>query len=85
MKATITSKGQITIPVGIRNKFQLKPGDVLEFDEGASFVKATKRITHEGWDRFGQQWNDPWPDDTPAEVLEELRGPVDLPPKRRIR
>ena len=33
MKATLTSKGQITIPVKIRKKLGLEPGQVLEFDE----------------------------------------------------
>jgi AbrB family looped-hinge helix DNA binding protein len=40
MKATITSKGQITIPVGIRVRLGLKTGQVLEFDETSPFVKA---------------------------------------------
>ena len=33
MKATVTSKGQITIPQAIRQKLKLQPGTVLEFDE----------------------------------------------------
>ena len=31
MRSTLTSKGQITLPVEIRNKFQLNPGDEIEF------------------------------------------------------
>ena len=31
MKSTITSKGQITIPIKIRRKLNLKPGQVLEW------------------------------------------------------
>ena len=42
MKSTITSKGQITIPIKIRRKLNLKPGQALEFDEKASYLKATK-------------------------------------------
>lgn len=30
-KATITSKGQITLPVGIRRQMGLREGDILEF------------------------------------------------------
>ena len=33
MKASITSKGQLTIPKSIRDRMGLKAGDVLEFDE----------------------------------------------------
>jgi antitoxin PrlF len=32
--ATLTSKGQITIPVSIRNRLGLKPGDQIDFVPG---------------------------------------------------
>ncbi len=31
MQATITSKGQVTLPKAIRERFQLEPGDRIEF------------------------------------------------------
>ena len=31
MKSTVTTKGQINIPIEIRNKFHLKSGDEIEF------------------------------------------------------
>ena len=40
MKATLTSKGQITIPTAIRRRLGLKPGQVLEFDENTPFLLA---------------------------------------------
>lgn len=40
MKATLTSKGQITIPTAIRRRLGLKPGQVLEFDEEAPYLLA---------------------------------------------
>jgi len=40
MKATLTSKGQITIPAGIRARLGLTAGQVLEFDETAPYLKA---------------------------------------------
>jgi AbrB family looped-hinge helix DNA binding protein len=40
MKANLTSKGQITIPILIRRKLGLKSGQVLDFDETAPFLKA---------------------------------------------
>ena len=42
MKATVTSKGQITIPAAIRHKLGLTTGAVLNFDEQADHLKATK-------------------------------------------
>ena len=31
MRSTVTTKGQITIPIEIRNKFHLNSGDEIEF------------------------------------------------------
>ncbi len=78
MKATITSKGQITLPVAIRRRLGLEPGDVLEFDETAPFLKATKPFELDrmrstigrGAKRATR---------TSKEWIEELRGPVELP------
>jgi antitoxin PrlF len=33
--ATLTSKGQITLPAGLRHKWGIKAGDAVEFFEGA--------------------------------------------------
>ncbi len=41
MKATLTSKGQITIPAPIRRRLGLEPGQVLEFDETTPYLLAT--------------------------------------------
>jgi antitoxin PrlF len=40
-RATITSKGQITLPKEVRDRHNLKPGDVVEFVErnGETVVK----------------------------------------------
>lgn len=79
MQATLTSKGQITIPVQIRNRLHLKPGDVLEFDETAPFLKATRAIPAGAWEQFGKTAADPWQGMSVHEIMDELRGPVELP------
>lgn len=81
MQATLSSKGQITIPAEIRAKFHLKTGDVLEFDETAPFLKATKTISPDAWQHFSKEWTDPWPKLGAEAALEALRGPVELPPE----
>jgi len=50
MKATITTKDQITIPQVIRKRLNLRPGDVLEFDESASVLLAHRVIEPEEWE-----------------------------------
>jgi AbrB family looped-hinge helix DNA binding protein len=41
MRATLTSKGQITIPSKIRERLGLKPGQILDFDEDVPYLKVT--------------------------------------------
>lgn len=83
MKATLTSKGQITIPIKVRKRLMLKPGDVLDFDEEAPFLKATKSIPSEAWESVAGDWKDPYPEMDVVETLDELRGPVELPESSR--
>ncbi len=82
MKATVTSKGQITIPVKIRRRLKLEPGQVLEFDEEAPFLKAT-RVFDPG-DMYGVigACRDSELRVSSAEWLNETRGPVEMPPKK---
>jgi AbrB family looped-hinge helix DNA binding protein len=45
LKATLTSKGQITVPVELRRRWDLKAGDQLDFTlEDDSRVVLRKRI-----------------------------------------
>ena len=41
MIATITTKGQVTIPAEVRERLGLRAGQKLDFDVNAPFVKAT--------------------------------------------
>jgi AbrB family looped-hinge helix DNA binding protein len=85
MKATVTSKGQITIPLAIRRRLKLNTGTILEFDEAADYLKAVKCVDPErmrsaiglGKSELAGQSASAW--------LDELRGPVELPPGKRGR
>ena len=43
-KATITSKGQITIPAGVRRSMGLKPGEGVAFFEGEDGEFVLRRV-----------------------------------------
>ncbi len=83
MKATVTSKGQITIPLPIRRKLRLHKGTVLEFDETADHLKATRHIDPERMRAVIGIAKKELSGRSVAEWLDELRGPVQLPRKRR--
>lgn len=81
MKATMTSKGQVTIPAAIREKLGLTAGTVLNFDERADHLKATKEIDLNRMRSVIGMLAKPLARKTAAAWLEELRGPVELPPE----
>lgn len=78
MKATLTSKGQITIPAKIRRKLGLRAGQVLDFDEAAPYLKAILVFDEDAMravlgcaKRPTSMKSDEW--------LDETRGRVELP------
>lgn len=80
MKATLTSKGQITIPRAIRRRLGLEPGQILEFDEEAPYLRAVPVFDEEAMralvgcarGKLGMT-SDEWLDETrsPADEEEE--------------
>jgi len=82
MKAKITSKGQITIPARVRRKLSLKPGQVLEFDENAPFLKAVKVFDPQAmYETIGCCRETTAVAESAEEWLEATRGPVQLAKK----
>ena len=80
---TITSKGQITIPISLRQKFHLNVGDQLEFDEDAPVLTARRVVNRDEWGRTLADWQEsatrslqghPWADQTSASIIDDLRG-----------
>jgi AbrB family looped-hinge helix DNA binding protein len=78
MKSTLTSKGQITIPLPIRLKLGLKAGQCLDFDESTPYLKASLVVDEEAMravigcakGRLGK---------TSTQWLDETRGASSLP------
>lgn len=80
---TITSKGQITIPISLRQKFHLNAGDKLEFDENAPFLTARRAVDADEWRRTMVDWQQsashaleghPWADQPSSSIIDDLRG-----------
>jgi AbrB family looped-hinge helix DNA binding protein len=44
MTVTISSRGQITLPLRLRQRFYLSVGDQLELDESASVLTARRVV-----------------------------------------
>ncbi len=82
VRAKVTSKGQVTIPVSIRKRLGLKPGDHLRFEPGKDGI----RLVHdedvdvfEKWRGIGTGF--PIPGNTRKALVDyfrEFRGHDDL-------
>ena len=72
--AKITTKGQVTIPLAIRQRLGVGPGDEIEFQETGEGVLVTKRVAGSPFEKYvgylkkkrGQH---------PDRILKELRDP----------
>ncbi len=86
MKATLSSKGQITIPLVLGNRLNLKIGDQLEFEAKAPILTTKRVIDREQWKRAFAEWGDsvtksleghPWQKMSSSELLDDMRGEVE--------
>ena len=81
----MTSKGQITIPMRIRRKLKLETGTVLQFDERADYLKARKSVDRARMQSVIGIGKKELAGKSAREWLEELRGPVELPRRKRCK
>ena len=74
MKATVSEKGQVTIPKALRERLGIRAGEVLEFEEHGGRLVARKVLERDGIDavygilKLGQSTD---------ELMNELRGEPD--------
>ena len=83
MIATLSSKGQITIPLALRQGLNLKSGDRIEFDETAPVLTARRVVDRADWETTWAAWkksagktlaDHPWAQQSAAGVVDDLRG-----------
>ena len=80
MKSTISSKGQVTVPVEVRDKLGLTPGTEVEFELRRNGVLLRKGGgARHPVDRVFGLLSLPAPVD---EILVEMRGPARLPAEK---
>jgi AbrB family looped-hinge helix DNA binding protein len=75
MRSTVSEKGQVTIPKVLRERLGIRPGQVLEFEEEAGRLVGRKVTVRDPVDAV---WGTLKLDRSVDELIEELRGPVDL-------
>ena len=73
MRSTISSKGQITVPVEVRERLGLIPGTPVEFELREEGVLLRKGIS--GSHPVDKVWATLRLDRSVDEILDEMRGP----------
>lgn len=71
MKATVSEKGQVTIPKAIRTRLGIRPGSVLEFEAQGGRLVARKAIQR---DAFDEVYGTLKMDESVDEFIERIRG-----------
>jgi AbrB family looped-hinge helix DNA binding protein len=80
MKGTISSKGQITVPKSVRDRYAMGPGTEVEFElrEDGALLRKKKGQHQRIWDAIGSlkdSWR--WPKGVPHTVdayIDYVRG-----------
>lgn len=78
--ATITSKGQITVPKQVRDALGLVPGSQVEFSLADGCAVLRKQVPADAFSRWRGYLRGKLPADSVDEMLEMLRGER-LPPE----
>lgn len=83
MKSLVTSKGQITIPKPLREQFGIEVGTEISFDAARDGIRLRKVVSRAKPSAALGCLREELASRSVAQWIEELRGPVELPPRRR--
>lgn len=82
MKANVTSKGQVTIPKELRDRFGIEPGAQVDFAAAEDGIRLRKVVDRRKQAKVLGCLKTELKGRAVAELLDELRGPVELPSRR---
>lgn len=72
--ATVTRKGQITVPKAVRDALGLAPGSQIDFEIEPGRVIIRKRVPHEAFERWQGHLRGKLPAESVDELISMLRG-----------
>jgi len=83
MKALVTSKGQVTIPKELREKFGIQPGAQVDFVEVTDGIRLRKVVDRSKSSSVLGCLKKELAGRSVDDLMNELRGSVELPRGRR--
>ena len=83
MRARVTTKGQITIPKELREQFGIEPGSLVDFVAGTDGIRLRKVIDRTKRSAILGCLKKELAGCSVNELLDDLRGPVEMPPAHR--
>ncbi|MBI4236585.1 MAG: AbrB/MazE/SpoVT family DNA-binding domain-containing protein [Chloroflexi bacterium] len=72
-KTRMTTKGQVTIPKGVRERLGLRPGDELEFMEDNGVFSLRKRVDPDVFKKYRGSLQE-WAGQDSDDLVREMRG-----------
>ena len=87
MTAAISSQGEIIIPLQVRQRLRLQPGDQVEFDDNPPVLMARRILPRQNTLEVVNRWRaaaaeslaaHPWEKATTAQILDDLRKNVEV-------
>ena len=83
MTSLVTTKGQVTIPKELREQFGIEPGSLVDFVAGTDGIRLRKVVDRSKLSGVLGCLRKELAGSSVTELMEDLRGPVELPPTRR--